>query len=133
MTIKPLARLVLLGVFILLVTAAIVVACATVGPTDTGPAASPATSVGPNPTILEPEKKLIPIVQIAEAKGWPAGVKPTPATELAVNAFAIGFAHPRWVYVLPNGDVLVAETNAPKRPEQGKGLKGKVMKKMQGK
>ena len=70
---------------------------------------------------------------MAEAKGWPAGMKPTPATETAVNAFASGLAHPRWLYVLPNGDVLVAETNAPVRPDEGKGIKGKVMKKMQGK
>ncbi len=133
MTISPLVRFVLLGVLILVVTAVIVVACATVGPTDTGPIASPATSIGPDPTIPAPEKKLIPIVQIAEAKGWPPGMKPTPATEVAVNAFASGFTHPRWVYVLPNGDVLVAETNAPERPDDGKGIKGKVMKKMQGK
>ena len=46
---------------------------------------------------------------------------------LAVNAFATGLDHPRWLYVLPNGDVLVAETNAPPRPEEGKGIKGMVM------
>jgi glucose/arabinose dehydrogenase len=108
-------------------------ACTSVGPTDTGPVASPATSIGPNPTIPEVEKKLIPTVQVAEAKGWPPGMKPTPATEIVVNAFATGLTHPRWVYVLPNGDVLVAETNAPVRPNDGKGIKGKVMKQMQGK
>jgi glucose/arabinose dehydrogenase len=59
-------------------------------------------------------------------------MKPTPATETTVNAFASGLAHPRWLYVLPNGDVLVAETNAPVRPDEGMGIKGKVMKKMQG-
>jgi len=110
-----------------------VVACTSVGPTDTGPVESPQTSVGPNPSLPEPEKQLIPIVQVAEAKGWPEGTKPTPATETAVNAFASGLVHPRWLYVLPNGDVLVAETNAPVRPDEGKGIKGKVMKKMQGK
>ena len=104
-----------------------------VGPTDRGPAASPATSMGPNPTLPAPGKKLIPIVQVAAAKGWPPGMKPTPAPGLAVNAFASGLAHPRWLYTLPNGDVLVAESNAPDRPDEGKSLKGKVMKKMQGK
>ena len=128
MTIKPLVRVVLPCAVVAVI---VVVACTSVGPAKTGPSASPATSIGPSPTIPAPEKKLIPIVQIAEAKGWPPGMKPTAATELAVNAFATGLTHPRWIYVLPNGDVLVAETNAPERPEDGKGIKGKVMKKMQ--
>jgi glucose/arabinose dehydrogenase len=63
-------------------------------------------------------------VNIAPAKGWAGDAKPTPASDVAVNAFATGVDHPRWVYVLPNGDVLVAETNAPPRPEQGKGIRG---------
>jgi glucose/arabinose dehydrogenase len=116
-----------------IVAGIVVVACTTVGPTNTGPVESPPTSLGPNPQLPEPEKKLIPVVQVAEAKGWPSGLKPTPATETTVNAFASGLVHPRWIYVLPNGDVLVAETNAPERPDEGKGIKGKVMKKMQGK
>jgi glucose/arabinose dehydrogenase len=61
-------------------------------------------------------------------RGWPAAAKPTPAAGLAVNAFATGLAHPRWLYVLPDGDVLVAETDAPPKPEDGKGIKGWVMK-----
>jgi glucose/arabinose dehydrogenase len=104
-----------------------------VGPTHRGPEASPASSTGPQPTLPEPNKKLIPVVQIAEAKGWPPGMKPTAAAGLAVNAFASGLTHPRWLYTLPNGDLLVAETNAPERPEEGKGLKAKVMKKMMAK
>ena len=60
-------------------------------------------------------------------------MKPTAPAGVQVNAFATGFTHPRWIYVLPNGDVLVAETNAPERPDEGKGIKGKVMKKMMGK
>jgi len=72
-------------------------------------------------------------VQVAEATGWPAGKTPTPATETAVNAYASGLVHPRWLYVLPNGDVLVAETNAPERPEEGRSLRGKVMKKFMSK
>src|SRR5882672_10915758 len=108
------------------VLASVMVACTSVGPTDTGPVESPQTSTGPGPTLPAPEKKIIPVVQVAEARGWPTGATPTPATETAVNAFASGLAHPRWMYVLPNGDVLVAETNAPERPDEGKGIKGKV-------
>jgi len=130
MTNNPLVRAVWACV---LVVSIALLACTTVGPSSTGPVASPDTSIGPNPTLPAVEKKLIPIVQVAEAKGWPPGMKPTPATEITVNAFATGLTHPRWIYVLPNGDVLVAETNAPVRPEDGKGIKGKVMKTMQGK
>jgi glucose/arabinose dehydrogenase len=108
------------------------VACS-VGPTERGPAASPTTTVGPNPKLPKPDKKIIPVVQIAEATGWPQNAKPTSAAGMAVNAFASGLEHPRWLYVLPNGDVLVAETNAPDRPEDGKGIKGSVMKKMMAK
>jgi glucose/arabinose dehydrogenase len=53
------------------------------------------------------------------------------AAGLTVTAFAQALDHPRWLYVLPNGDVLVAETNAPPRPEQGKGLKGWFFKRFQ--
>ena len=85
--------------------------------------------VGPQPTLKAPDKQLIPTVHIAPARGWPSGGMPTPAPGLAVNAFGIALDHPRWLYVLPNGDVLVAETNAPKRPAKG-GIKGYVMGKV---
>ncbi|HUP95146.1 MAG TPA: sorbosone dehydrogenase family protein, partial [Burkholderiales bacterium] len=75
-------------------------------------------------------KTLIPTLEIAPAKGWPDGMTPTAARELAVNAFARGLEHPRWLHLLPNGDVLVAETNAPPKPEDGKGIKGWIMKKV---
>ena len=75
--------------------------------------------IGPQPQLKEPGKTLIPTVNIAPAKGWPAGVTPTAAAGLEVNAFATALDHPRWVYVLPNGDVLVAESNAPQRAEGG--------------
>ena len=74
---------------------------------------------GTNPTLPPPNSTLIPTVKIAPAKGWPDGVKPAATSGLAVNAYATGLDHPRWLYVLPNGDVLVAETNAPERPERG--------------
>ncbi len=83
---------------------------------------------GPQPTLPEPTRTLLPTVNIAPAKGWPDGATPIPAAGLAVSAFATGLDHPRWLYVLPNGDVLVAESNAPPRPENGNGIKGWVMK-----
>ncbi|MCX7587818.1 PQQ-dependent sugar dehydrogenase [Phenylobacterium sp. 58.2.17] len=87
-----------------------------------------ADGTGPSPRLPPPVTTLIPTVKIAPADPWPAGVGPTPGPGLAVNAFADGLDHPRWLYVLPNGDVLVAETNAPPRPDDGKGVKGWVMK-----
>ncbi|WP_103311118.1 sorbosone dehydrogenase family protein [Pseudomonas sp. MPBD7-1] len=87
---------------------------------------------GPAPKLPEPNKTLVPTVNIAEAIGWPQGTKPTPAQGLQVGAFAEGLDHPRWLYVLPNGDVLVAETNAPPKPDDSKGIRGWVMKKVMG-
>jgi len=86
--------------------------------------------IGPHPTLPPPNPTLLPTVNIAPAKGWPAGITPKAAAGLAVNAFATGLDHPRWLYVLPNGDVLVAETNAPPQPEDSKGLKGWFMKRI---
>jgi glucose/arabinose dehydrogenase len=84
--------------------------------------------VGPTPQLTEPRMAVVPTVDIAPAVGWTSGQTPTAASGLAVRAFAQGLLHPRWLLVLPNGDVLVAETNAPKRPDEGKGVKGWVMK-----
>lgn len=83
-----------------------------------------AAGTGPNPQLPPPVKTLIPTVEIAPAVGWPAGVMPTAAAGMTVTAFASGLDHPRWLYVLPNGDVLVAETNAPAKPDDAKGLTG---------
>ena len=85
---------------------------------------------GPNPELPPPKQTLIPTVNIAPAKGWPAGTKPIAAKGTVVNAFAAGLDHPRWLYVLPDGDVLVAESNAPTKPEDTKGIKGWVMKRV---
>jgi glucose/arabinose dehydrogenase len=94
-----------------------------------GPVASPLSSVGATPVLPAPAgKKLIPTVKVADARGWAAGGKPTAAAGLAVNAFATGLAHPRWLYLLPNGDVLVAESNAPPKPKSGGGLRETLMK-----
>ena len=76
---------------------------------------------------------MIPTVQVAVAKGWPAGAKPATAPGVSVAPFATGLNHPRWLCVLPNGDVLVAETNAPPKPDDAKGIRGKVMKAVMGK
>ncbi len=86
--------------------------------------------MGPSPQLPEPNKTLIPTVNIAPTAGWPAGTKPTAAPGTQVAAFAENLDHPRWLYVLPNGDVLVAETNAPPKPDDSKGIKGWVMKKV---
>ncbi len=83
---------------------------------------------GPNPTLPEPNHTLIPTVNIAPATGWNNGATPIAASGLSVRAFAVGLDHPRWLYVLPNGDVLVAETNAPPKPDDSKGIRGAIMK-----
>jgi glucose/arabinose dehydrogenase len=73
---------------------------------------------GNRPTISAPRVQTLPTVKIAEVVGW-NGARPTPAAGLAVQPFASGLDHPRWLYRLPNGDVLVAETNSPPRPKKG--------------
>jgi glucose/arabinose dehydrogenase len=86
----------------------------------------PGSGYGPNPALPPPEPTTVPTIEVAPAKGWPAGAKPTPAPGLAVDAFAIGLDHPRWLLVLPNGDVLVAESNAPAKDPEG--LRANAMK-----
>ncbi len=73
---------------------------------------------GPNPELPPPRQRLLPTVVVAHAIGWPEGGTPKAAEGLKVERFAEGLDHPRWLYVLPNGDVLVAETNTPAPPEQ---------------
>jgi glucose/arabinose dehydrogenase len=84
--------------------------------------------MGPDPVLPEPDKSLIPVVHIAPATGWRNGARPIPAAGTQVVAFADELDHPRWLYVLPNGDVLVAESAAPPRPEDARGIKGFFMK-----
>jgi glucose/arabinose dehydrogenase len=87
---------------------------------------------GAQPVLPAPRPTLIPTVNIAPATGWPSGAVPQAAPGTRVAAFASGLDHPRWLYVLPNGDVLVAETNAPPKAEDANGIKawltGLVMK-----
>ena len=85
--------------------------------------------MGPDPQLPAPVQGLVPTVNVAEASGWPPGTTPVAAPGFAVGAFATGLQHPRWLYRLPNGDVLVAETDAPPRPaESSNGLRGFFMK-----
>jgi glucose/arabinose dehydrogenase len=86
---------------------------------------------GPNPSLPAPEKSLIPTVNVAPVDVWKGEEKPVPAAGFTVTAYARNLDHPRWLYVLPNGDVLVAETNAPPKPEDSKGVRGVIMKHMQ--
>jgi len=83
--------------------------------------------IGTQPTLPQANRTLIPTVNIAPAKPWANGALPTPAPGTQVAAFASDLDHPRWLYVLPNGDVLVAETNAPPKPDDAKGIKGWIM------
>jgi glucose/arabinose dehydrogenase len=82
------------------------------------------TGIGPNPILPPPDRSLFPTVNVVDATGWPPGMTPVSVAGTTVNAFARDLDHPRWLYVLPNGDVLVAETNAPPRPEYATGIKG---------
>jgi glucose/arabinose dehydrogenase len=83
-----------------------------------------AAGTGFHPVLPAPEEPLIPVVNYVTAKRWAGDATPLAANGLTVHAFARGLDHPRWIYVLPNGDVLVSETNAPNRPDDGKGIKG---------
>jgi glucose/arabinose dehydrogenase len=87
-----------------------------------------ASGIGADPKLPAPHKTLFPTVKVADAVGWPAGGKPVAAAGFTVSAYAAGLDHPRWLYVLPNGDTLVAETNAPPKPDDAKGIKGFFMK-----
>jgi glucose/arabinose dehydrogenase len=89
---------------------------------------APPSEYGPSPTLGAPVKSVLPTLHIAPAIGWPAGGKPTAASGTTVEAFARDLDHPRWLYVLPNGDVLVAESDAPAKPDDAKGITGKIRK-----
>jgi glucose/arabinose dehydrogenase len=94
----------------------------------TGQRLDPASQYGPNPVLPLPQQSLIPVLNPPKAIGWAAGAMPVAAEGLEVTAFASGLDHPRWLYTLPNGDVLVAESNGPERPEDAKGIRGWIFK-----
>jgi glucose/arabinose dehydrogenase len=84
--------------------------------------------VGPDPKLPPAREELIPTVKVAKAVPWKQGEKPRAAAGRTVTAFATGLAHPRWLHVLPNGDVLVAEANKPPQPEElQKGIRNWLM------
>ena len=86
----------------LLTSAAVLALAACTAPTDLPEHAG----YGPTPQLPAPKKQTIPVVDIAPAVGWPGNLTPAAAPGLNVAAFAKGLDHPRWIYVLPNGDVL---------------------------
>ena len=89
-----------------------------------GKSLDPSSGYGPNPVLPTPQQSIIPVLNPPNAIGWDNGDTPVVAEGLQVTAYASGLDHPRWLYVLPNGDVLIAETNAPERPDDSKGIKG---------
>ena len=112
-------------------TGVVVALCLLLGACADSSQIAPSLGMGSAPQLPAPTHSLVPTVSIAPAVGWPAGDKPSAAAGLAVNAYATGFDHPRWVYTLPNGDVLVAESNAPPKKNNG-GLRGWMMKLVMG-
>ena len=88
-------------------------------------------TTGPSPTLPPPKQSLVPTINVVNATPWTADATPVAASGTTVTAFARDLDHPRWLHVLPNGDVLVAETNAPERPEHGKGFKGWLFQRYQ--
>lgn len=84
---------------------------------------------GPTPQLPAPRTSLIPTIKVAKAIGWAKDARPQSAPGTRVTRFADNLQHPRWLYVLPNGDVLVAETNGPDRPLDRKGLRAWVQRK----
>jgi glucose/arabinose dehydrogenase len=89
-----------------------------------GPALPPEQGYGPNPVLPAAKKQALPVMKIAPAVGWAEGQTPETAPGFVATALVRGLDHPRWLYVLPNGDVLIAETNAPPKPEDSKGIRG---------
>ena len=83
---------------------------------------------GPSPELVAPTKSILPTIRVAKAKGWNDDAKPQSAEGTTVTAYARKLQHPRWLYVLPNGDVLVAESETPVKPDDSKGVGGKVHK-----
>jgi hypothetical protein len=86
---------------------------------------------GTQPQLGKPHSSPVPLVKIAKPIGWQSGEMPKPAAGLKVQPFATGLDHPRWLLALANGDVLVAETNAPPKPDDNEGFRGWIERKLQ--
>ncbi len=91
-----------------------------------GPSSSADNGFGASPAMPAPQSTLLPMVNIAPVQARPDGSMPSAPDGFSVTRFAGGLAHPRWIYTLPNGDVLVAESDAPKEHDEGSGLFGWV-------
>jgi glucose/arabinose dehydrogenase len=78
--------------------------------------ADPRSQYGAQPALPAPHQYIVPPMRVPRAVGWSAGQTPVVPAGLQVRALATGFLHPRMVYALPNGDVLVVESNGPKAP-----------------
>jgi glucose/arabinose dehydrogenase len=89
-----------------------------------------ADGTGPRPVLPPPHAGLLPTMNVAAARGWQGDATPVAAPGLAVAALARGLDHPRWLYLLPNGDILVAETEGPGLPDDSRGLKGFIGKRL---
>ena len=87
--------------------------------------------VGVDPVLGDPRPQMVPTVDIAEVDRWGADQKPEAAPGLQVTRYAADLDHPRNLYTLPNGDILVAESNSP--PRGNGGIQGWVMKHLLGK
>ncbi|WP_223215758.1 PQQ-dependent sugar dehydrogenase [Rhizobium herbae] len=111
-----------MGLPVLVLFAAVTAGCVS-SSTQRNAATATNGGYGSDPVLPKPKPTLIPTINIAEATGWPGGATPKPAKGLKVNAFARGLDHPRWMHLLPNGDVLVAETNAPAKMDSGFSLR----------
>lgn len=91
-------------------------------------APAPDQGYGENPTLPAPSGGF-PVINVAEAVGWPEGAAPTAPEGFTVTRYAENLQHPRWIYVLPNGDVLVAESST--QPSRGGGITGWIANRMQ--
>ena len=76
-------------------------------------------TMGTDPVLAQPDEQTFPTVAVAKPIGWGVDGAPVAAEGLAVNRFAEGLDHPRVIYAMPNGDIIVAQTNAPDRPLAG--------------
>src|SRR6185437_9164974 len=91
-------------------------------------AQSPNVEYGPSPQLAAATKSILPRVHVAKAKGWNDHAQPQGGEGMRVSVYADHLQHPRWLYVLPNGDVLVAESEAPAKPDDSRRIGGKVRK-----
>lgn len=91
----------------------------------------PFAGFGPKPQLPSPKTSLIPTLNARQAVGWPEGAAPIAPAGFTVTRYADGLAHPRWLLVLPNGDVLVSEASS--EPSKAKGITASIANRLQDK